>query len=200
MLAACSGGANNANGDDGPQCIDLASADFDADSGWDSADYCDAPTDLGCYPWHESAEDTCGPFTTMRTSATTAASAGACETLITSLNCAQFASDDGSSDLTFYAVDPDRFTMRVVGSYHGGAVDTTFYFNPCHQNCLSAVTLDTLDADQQKICDIPRQGKPACLFPETAHSLTFVRADGGSIVLRTAGQETAMARVDDAAE
>lgn len=181
-----------------PTCSELASADFQTDSGWGSADYCDVPTDLGCYPWHASTPDTCGPFTTMRTSATPDASATACETIITALNCGEYAAEDGSADLSFFAESADRFTMHVTGTYNGSAVDTTFYFNPCHQNCQAAVTLVTLDPDQQKICEIPRQGKPACLFPETAHSMTFVRADGGSIVIRTAGKEVALARVVDA--
>ncbi len=180
------------------QCRAFAAGDFDRDSGWDSAGYCDAATDLGCYPWHESSADTCGPFTTMRTSATPGPSAEACRVLLSSLNCGTYRSEDGDSELGFHILEADRFTMRATGSYRGRAVDTTFFFNPCHQACQAAVTLVALDDNQQTICDIPRQGKPVCLFPETAHSLTFVRADGGSVVLRTAGNETALARVVDA--
>lgn len=179
-----------------PECRAVAATDFDVDSGWGAGDYCAAPTDLGCYPWHESSADTCGPFISMRTTATAAASADACRTLLSSLNCNEYASADGDR-LGFYIEDPDRFTMRAVGTYLGAEVDTTFYFNPCHQNCQAAVTLQTLDPNQQKVCDIPIQGKPVCMFPETAHSITFVRADGGSVVLRTSGQETAMERVQD---
>lgn len=197
MLLAAQFGCSAEAEPEAPACIDVASADFDEDSGWGAQHYCAAPTELGCFPYHESSEDTCGPFTTMRTSATSAEGAAACATLLTSLNCATFASDDGATRLSFYIADADRFTMRVLGTYKGVAADTTFHFNPCHQNCQAAVTLDTLDTEQQKICEIPRQGKPVCLFPETAHSLTFVRADGGSVVIRTAGEESALARVSD---
>jgi hypothetical protein len=178
-----------------PDCVAVAEADFAQESGWNVTGYCSVPTDLGCYPWHGASEDACGPFTTMRTSVTTQASADACATLLTALNCGEFAEVDGTNRLSFFVEDADRFTMRAIGSYNGADVDTTFYFNPCHQNCQAAVTLEVLDADQQKICEIPRQGEPACLFPETAHSMTFVRADGGSVVLRTAGNETVLARV-----
>ena len=193
LLAAC--GTNEA---EPIACEEAVASEFSIDSGWGSADYCAAPTDLGCFPFHESAVDTCGPFTTMRTSATSDAAAAACQTIVTSLNCGIYESEDKSSRLTFNLGEPDKFMMRVRGKYQGADVDTIFYFNPCHQNCQAAITLKTLDPDQQKICDIPRQGKPACLFPETAHSMTFVRADGGSLVIRTAGEETAMARVGDA--
>jgi len=176
-------------------CVEHAASEYDAASGW-GGDYCNAPTDLGCYPWKEVAADTCGEFVSMRTTATEATAVGECRTLLTSLNCGTYTADDGS-ELTFNVLEPDRFTMRAVGTYGGAAVDTTFYFNPCHQSCLSAVTLDTLDPDQQKVCDIPTVGKPVCLFPGTAHSLTFVRADSASLVIRTANKETAMSRVVD---
>ena len=193
MVAAC--GEKGPDSRPVPQCTEHAAAEFDEDSGW-GGDYCNAPIDLGCYPWKEVAADTCGEFISMRTTATSASNVQACETLLTSLNCGTYA-DDAGSELTFHIVQPDLLTMRVTGTYLASPVDTTFYFNPCHQSCLSAVTLDTLDADQQRVCDIPTIGKPVCLFPDTAHSMTFVRADGDSIVVRTTGTETALARVDD---
>jgi hypothetical protein len=193
LLAAC-----GSEGEPEAVCREDAATGFGENSGWNDASYCDAPTDLGCYPFHESSADTCGPFISMRTSATAQTGADACATLLTSLNCGTYAADDGATTLTFNIASADRFTMRVTGTYRAADVDTTFFFNPCHQACQAAITLDTLDADQQKICEIPRQGKPVCLFPEGAHSMTFVRADGGSVVIRSAGVETALARVVDA--
>lgn len=189
-LAAC-GGEEEAR-----QCLSLDGADFDADSGWNGADYCDAPSVLGCYPFHESDADTCGPFTTMRTSATPADKADACDDLMKALNCGTFADGAGTS-LTFHAASPDRFTMDVSGTYKGEDVDTVFYLNPCQDNCQAAITLDTIEPDQQKICEIPSQGKPVCMFPETAHSITFVRADAGSVILRMSGVETVLEKVAD---
>lgn len=183
-------------GSKAPECPSLDGANFDADSGWNDTSYCASPGELGCFPFHASSADSCGPFITMRTTATGAAEAGACEQLIRQLNCGTY-SDGGETSLTFHAATPDRLTMDVFGTYKGVEVDTTFFFNPCKDNCQSAITLDTIAPDQQKICEIPRQGKPVCLFPDTAHPITFVRADASSMVLRTAGEEVALDRVAD---
>lgn len=177
-------------------CTAAAPADFGADSGWGSAQYCASPSELGCYPFHESAEDTCGPFMTMRTSATTAAGADACQALLTAIDCGTF-TDDADTTLSFDIVDADRFTAAVSGTWKGTPVDTTFYFNPCDDGCLSAVTLETIEPAQQKICEIPRQGKPVCMFPEAAHSVSIVRYDTESIELRMAGQAVGLSRVGD---
>lgn len=193
LVAGCGPDDNNAAA---PMCTDVAAADFDDDSGWGSADYCASPSELGCFPFHESTAETCGPFTTMRTSATTASGADACQALLTAINCGTF-TDDADTTLSFHVVDADRFTAAVRGTWKGTDVDTTFYFNPCDDGCLSAVTLETVEPAQQKICEIPRQGKPVCLFPDAAHSVSIVRYDAESIELRMAGQAVGLSRVGD---
>ncbi len=175
------------------ECPAVSSADFDATSGWGDAGYCDAPTELGCFPYHESSEDTCGPFVSMRTTATSEAAVSECESVLEIVNCGTYADDAGTS-LSFYVEDAANLAVRVVGTYAGSDVDTTWYFNPCQGGCLSAITLETLSADQQKICEIPRTGKPVCLFPETAHTVTIARVDAASMELRMAGVSVALSR------
>ena len=179
-----------------PECATFADADYDEDTGWGSDAYCAAPTDLGCFPYHESAADTCGPFDTMRTSATSQEDADDCRALLQTINCGTF-TDSAGTTLGFYVREPEKFAVDVVGTYKDAPVDTTFYFNPCQQSCLSAVTLDTIEADQQKVCDIPRQGKPACQFPGTAHTVTWLRYDAQGMEIRMAGETTGLSRVAD---
>lgn len=189
-FAACGDGEEEA-----PECRAVAAEDYDVDSGWGSGDYCASPTDRGCFPYHESAADTCGPFTTMRTSATSADDVAACRTILDVINCGTYADDAGTS-LTFHVEEPDRFTARMLGTLRGTAVDTTLYFNPCQQGCLGAVSLETFDEGQQRVCDIPRMGKPVCLFPETAHVATIARVDATSMEIRTSSGSLALARSD----
>lgn len=190
LLAAC--GPNENNGE-APMCESVTASAFEEDSGWGASDYCDIPTDLGCFPYFAGADDSCGPFVSMRTSETTADQVQACQSLLTTLNCGTY-TNDADTTLEFYIEDADRLSMRVVGTYQDLDVDTVFYFNPCHQDCQAAITLETIEPDQQKLCEIPRQGKPNCLFDEGAHSITLVRADDASMVIRTAGEETALSR------
>lgn len=191
LAAACGKEENNGTA---PECVNFVEEDFDAQTGWESGDYCAAPTDLGCFPYHESEPDTCGPFDTMRTSATAPDDATDCRTLLQTINCSTF-TDSAGTTLGFYVREPEKFAVEVSGTYKDAPVDTTFYFNPCQDGCLSAVTLDTIEPDQQKVCEIPRQGKPACQFPPTAHTVTISRYDSESMEIRMAGQSTGLSRI-----
>ena len=189
MLAGCG------KEDEPRECVQHAAGDYDAQTGWQSADYCAVPTDLGCYPFRKGSDDACGDFVTMRTHETADSDAAACRTMLQNLNCGQYRGDD--ADLTFHVADPERFSMHVTGTFRGVDVDTKFFFNPCQPGCQAAIVLDTIDDSQQKICEIPNMGNPQCLFPESAHTLTFVRADAGSMVVRTAGKESVLSRGGD---
>jgi hypothetical protein len=197
VFAALLVGCGSQNNGEGPVCQSVTASDFQRDSGWGASDYCDVPTDLGCFPYHAGSDDTCGPFVSMRTTENTAEQIDACEALITNLNCGRYTNDDGTTLEFFVEDNASDLATRVVGTYQGQEVDTNFYFNPCHQNCQAAITLETIEPEQQKLCEIPQQGKPVCLFDDTAHSVTFVRADDTSMVIRTAGEETALSRILD---
>ncbi len=183
-LSACS--------DDEPaECRQVEPVDYAAKSGWEAATYAPNPTDLGCYPYRASATDTFGSFISMRTSATPQISVDSCADVFDNLNCGTYVGDAGT--LTFNVSNADRLSMNVTGNFNGKSVDSTFFFNPCQPGCLAAVTLKTIDAAQQKVCDIPSQNAE-CLFPDTAHTITFGRVGVDSIELRLAGQSYPLER------
>ena len=177
--------------DEAPSCPSLSSSDFVVESGWQAASYAPEPTMLGCYPYKVSESLTFGSFISMRTNATTQEQIDACETVLTSLNCGTYTGDAGS--LTFRVSSADRATMDVSGKLNGVAVDGKCFFNPCQPGCLAAITLKTVSADQQKLCEIPSQ-VTQCLFPEEAHSITFGRAGADAVEVRLAGQTYVLAR------
>lgn len=168
------------------ECTDVSAADFDATSGWETSSYAPRTTEGGCYPFRASSEETFGEFISMRTGETAAGSVDACADVITALSCGTYS--NGDDTLSFYVADADRLSVDVVGTLQGRAIDTTAFFNPCQPGCLSFVTLETITDDAQKICDIPSQGLATCLFPDSAHSLTFLRASADSVEIRIAGQ------------
>ncbi len=178
MAAAC--------GDDGPECRDVAPADFDATSGWEAASYAPRTTELGCYPFRASSDETFGSFLSMRTADTGASEVAACESLLTAINCGTYS--NGSDELSFFVRDADRLSVDVTGRLQGRDIDTVVYFNPCQPGCLSFVSLDTISEQAQKICDIPSQGLAQCLFPESAHSLTLLRAGPDGVEIRIGGE------------
>jgi hypothetical protein len=173
-------------GDDAPECRNVAAADFEQQSGWEDPAYAPRTTDLGCYPFRAAADETFGDFISMRTSDTASADVGACVDVLTAINCGTYS--NGSDELSFFVRDADRLSVEIVGTLQGRDVDTVAYFNPCQPGCLSFVTLETITDDAQKICDIPAQGLATCLFPETAHSLTLLRAGADGVELRIAGE------------
>ena len=79
--------------------------------------------------------------------------------------------------------------MRMTGTLDGRSFDTLLHLNPCQPSCLAGITLETIDDEQQKVCEIPRQGLPACLFPETAHNVTFKEAGAERVNLVVGGTE-----------
>ena len=103
LLAACSSG----EGPDGLACEEFAKSDFAREAGWGPAGYCDAPNNLGCFPYHGSSADECGPFDTMRTSATSSNAIDACEVIMTSLNCSTFELENGTTRLSFNIAEAD---------------------------------------------------------------------------------------------
>ena len=184
VLAAC-------GDDDAGECRQIASTDYGVESGWQAPTYAPTPTELGCYPYRASTTETYGEFISMRTSATTQAGVDSCASVFESLNCGTYTGDAGS--LTFNVGSADRLTMKVTGKLNGTNVDTTFYFNPCQPGCLASVSLKTLDAAQQKVCEIPSQNAE-CLFPDTAHTVTFGRVGQDGVELRLGGKSYAMSR------
>jgi len=179
-------------GDDEPaECRQIAAADYDTKSGWEAASYAPTPTELGCYPYRASATESFGSFISMRTNATPQSGVDTCMTAMESLNCGTYSGEAGT--LTFNIARADRLSIKVVGDFNGTNVDTTSFLNPCQPGCLASVTLQTIDAAQQKVCEIPSQNA-VCLFPDTAHTITFGRVGVDSIELRLAGQSYPLER------
>jgi hypothetical protein len=168
-------------------CSQLDSASFADESGWQTDTYCPAPTPLGCYPYHAENNMTFGDPISLRTASTEDEDVEACRTLLTSLHCRRFVTDE--VDLWLGVRDADRLTMQVNGSWYGRDVDTIWHFNPCQPSCLAAVSTAELEPNQQKICDIPASGKPRCLFGAEAHSITFLRAAQDGLIIRLAGTD-----------
>lgn len=177
-LAAC--------GEDAPQCDDVSSEDFQEESGWELTNYSPRTTEQGCFPFRSGADEVFGEFISMRTSETAQNAVDVCEDVLTAINCGTYS--NGDDTLSFYVRDADRLQVEVVGTLRGNEVESMVYFNPCQAGCLSFVALDTIAPEAQKICDIPSQGFAECLFPETAHSLTFLRAGEDAVELRVAGE------------
>ncbi len=172
-----------------PQCVEAEPAAYDETSGWQTDAYAPSSTMLGCYPFHAEANAEFGAFISMRTADTSAMQVDACKTVIDSLNCQTYSGD--GNELSFFVESEDRLTMRVIGNLDGRQIDNLLYFNPCQTSCLAAVTLETLNDDQQKICEIPAQVSQ-CLFPESAHSFTFERLDNESISILMGGERYAL--------
>jgi hypothetical protein len=184
-LAACG------DDDEPAECQQIVAADYAVESGWETTSYAPTPTELGCYPYRASATESFGAFLSMRTNSTPTAGIDSCETAIDALNCGTYSGPAGT--LTFHIGSADRLSMKVTGKLNGIPVDTMFYFNPCQPGCLAAVTLKTIDDAQQKVCEIPSQNA-VCLFPDTAHTITFGRIGLDSVELRLAGQTYPLAR------
>lgn len=172
-----------------PECVEVEASNFAEASGWQANDYAPSTTMLGCYPFHAEANAQFGSFISMRTGEVSDTQVDACETVIETLNCQTYSGE--GNELSFFVESEDRLTMRVIGTLGGQDVDNIIYFNPCQPSCLAAITLETIDDNQQKICEIPAQVSQ-CLFPDTAHSFTFERLDGQSISLRLGGKGYAL--------
>lgn len=168
------------------ECISVGD-DFTTDSGWGASDLCDDSQIGACYPFFGNNTESCEPFVSMRTDASDDASIDSCKLVMETLNCNTYVGDTG--DVTFHVETEDRLTMRMLGTLNGRAFDTILHLNPCQPGCLAGISLDTLDDDQQKICEIPRQGFTTCLFPETAHNVTFREVNRDRLNLVLAGTE-----------
>ncbi len=171
-----------------PECRAVEDNAFSKDTGWGAVDYCEAPTTTGCFPFFGSTKNSCKSFQSMRTEKTQDASVNACKTLMNSVNCNRYENENGDN-LTFTVLEEGQLKINLFGSLDGTQINTSVYLNPCQSSCLSGITLETLSSNQQKICEIPRQGLPECLFPETAHNITFRQADATRVNVVLGGKE-----------
>lgn len=181
-------------GDDEPEpvaCVEVDGDAFDTPSGWEIESYAPTTTPAGCYPFHAEAGAEFGSFVSMRTSSTGADRIATCGGVLSTLNCGTYRNE--TMEFTFHVESEDRLTMRALGEIDGRSFDTRLYFNPCQNGCLGAVTLSTLEPDQQAICEIPSQVSQ-CLFDASAHTISFARVGDESITLRLAGGEHVLTR------
>ena len=172
-----------------PECREVEDNAFAKDGGWGAADYCQAPTMPGCFPFFGATKNSCKSFQSMRTEKTTDTSVQACKSLMSAINCNLYENDETGDNLKITVEDEGQLKINLFGSLDGVDVNTSVYLNPCQSNCLSGITLKTIAPDQQKICEIPRQGLPECLFPETAHNITFRQADANRVNVVLSGKD-----------
>ncbi|GEM_PF-4448214 len=183
VLAAC--------GDDpeaAPECRQIDDALFSKDSGWGAKSYCETPTTPGCYPFFGADEKSCKSFQSMRTEKTSDASVNACKSLMNALNCNLYENENGDNIL-ISVENESQLKINLFGELDGKTINTSMFLNPCQPSCLSGITLKTISNDQQKICEIPRQGLPICLFPEAAHNITFRQADANRLNIVLGGED-----------
>lgn len=171
-----------------PECREIEEKKYTNDTGWGASDYCEAPTKLGCFPFFGSSSTSCKSFHSMRTASTPDTGIDACKTLMGALNCNAYTSENGDS-IRFSIEHEGELRMHIFGKIDGVSVDTSLFLNPCQTNCLSGISLETINPIQQKICEIPRQGLPKCLFPDSAHNITFRQADAHRVNIVLGGKD-----------